>query len=78
MPVLSHANTTAMVVVVLTIVVVVAVVVLAIVVAVVILVAVVEVLLVALVFRAYGRGLQDKTAQRLVEYLMGRRDLKAC
>ena len=40
---------------------------------------VVEVLLVALVFsRAYGRGLQDKTAQRSVGYLMGRRDSKAC
>ena len=64
--------------VVLAIVVAVVVVVLAIVVAVAVLVVVVEVPLVALVFRAYGRGLQDKTAQRSVEYLMGRRDSKAC
>ena len=75
MPVLSHANATATMGDVLAIVVAVPVVVLAIVVAV--SVVVVEVLLVALFFsRAYGRGLQDKTTQRSVEYLMGRRDSK--
>ena len=77
MPALSHANTAATMGVVQAMVVVVAVVVLAIVVAVSVLV--VEALLAALVFfRAYDRGLQDKTAQRSVEYLMGRRDSTAC
>ena len=65
MPALSHANAATTVAVVLAIVVAVAVDVLA--------------LLVALVFpSAYDRGVQDKTAQRSSEYLMGRRDLKAC
>ena len=64
MPALSHANTAAKVAAVLVIAVVVA-------------LAVFEALIVAF-FRAYGRGLQDKTAHRSVEYLMGRRDSKAC
>ena len=31
-----------------------------------------------LTFRAYGMGLQDKTTQRSVEYLMDRRDSTSC
>ena len=79
MPALSHANAAAAVAVVPAIVVavVVAVVVLAIVVSV--SVVVVEALLITLFFfRVYSRGFQDKTARRSVEYLMGRRDSKAC